>query len=141
MLGTSALAAYEDSEQYVKREEIAAIIAACTATRSSAEWLEILSEKAIWCAPVNDYDEVERDPQVIHNGHLKTIPSATGAPITLVTHPIQYDGETPNIPLPPQPLGRHTAEIMRAAGYSDSEIERLESDGVIELQREKETSP
>ncbi len=140
-LGSNALAAFSDSEQYVKRDEIAAAIAERTATRSSAEWLEILSGRAIWCAPVNDYDAVERDPQVIHNGHLKTIPSATGAPITLVTHPVRYDGETPNIPFPPQPLGRHTAEIMRAAGYSDSEIEQLESDGVIELRREKETSP
>lgn len=140
-LGSSVLAAYADSEQYAKREEIAAIVAECTMTRPSAEWLEILSERAIWCAPVNDYDAVARDPQVVHNGHLKTIPSATGAPITLVAHPIRYDGEAPDLPIPPQPLGRHTAEIMRAAGYSDSEIEKLERDGVIELQRQEETSP
>ncbi|MBT3359170.1 MAG: CoA transferase [Rhodospirillales bacterium] len=131
ILESEALAAFKDSENYTRREAIAGIIAERVATRTSAEWLEVLSARGIWCAPVNDYEAVEKDPQVVHNGQLKTVTSATGAPVTLVAHPIRYDGETPAIDMPPQPLGTHTDEIMLNAGYSNADIERLEREGVI----------
>jgi crotonobetainyl-CoA:carnitine CoA-transferase CaiB-like acyl-CoA transferase len=130
-LESEALSGFEDSENYTKREAIAAIIAERTKTRTNADWLEVLSERAIWCAPVNDYEAVVRDPQVIHNGQIQSVKSATGAPVTLLAHPIRYDGETPGIDLPPQPLGAQTDEIMQAVGYAEADIERLEREGII----------
>ncbi len=66
-----------------------------------------------------------------HNGCFVTIPGATGTPITLITHPIRYDGEAPEVRLPPQPLGAQTAEILKEMGYSETEIADLEKEGVI----------
>jgi crotonobetainyl-CoA:carnitine CoA-transferase CaiB-like acyl-CoA transferase len=130
-LGAKALLAFDDEDQYAKRVEIAEIIAAHVVKRSSAELLEKLTSYKLWCAPVNDYEALIRDPQVMHNGQIKTIASATGAPVTVVGHPIRYDGESPEIRTPPQPLGAQTAEIMHEAGYSDSEISDLVSNGVV----------
>ena len=41
------------------------------------------------------------DPQVLHNGTIQTVAGVTGAPISLVMHPVKYDGETPAVRLAP----------------------------------------
>ncbi len=73
------------------------------------------------------------DPQVEHNRNFVTVPGATGAPVTLVTHPVRYDGEVPTVRLPPQPLGAQSAEILGELGYSAAEIQRLAAAGAIGL--------
>ena len=101
------------------------------ATKSTAEWSAILNKHNIWHAPVKDYAAVIDDPQVRHNSCFVTIPGATGTPITLVTHPIRYDGEAPHVHLPPQPLGAQTAQVLEEIGYSEAEIADLEREGIV----------
>lgn len=40
------------------------------------------------------------------------------------------------IVLPPPLLGEHTAEILREIGYSDDDIERLDKNGRLGLDKE-----
>jgi crotonobetainyl-CoA:carnitine CoA-transferase CaiB-like acyl-CoA transferase len=134
------LASFSAEEAFFQREEIAALIATVLKKRSSADWLEVLGATEIWHAPVNDYEAVKEDPQVQHNENIVTIPGATGTPITLVRHPVRYNGEVPPIRLPPQPLGAQTAEILGEFGYSPAEISRLISDGVVACPRSVEKS-
>ena len=54
--------------------------------------LETLVSLKVWCAPVNDYDDVINDPQIKHNRNFISATSAKGTPMTLVNHPIRYDG-------------------------------------------------
>ena len=84
---------------------------------------------------MNDYEAVLRDPQVQHNECFRTIPGATGTPITIVSHPVRYDGAMPEVRLPPQPLGAQTEEVLRELGYEAEAIERLEADNVIKVHR------
>lgn len=131
-LSSPAIAAVNDSDGYARREEIATMVADAVARRPTREWLGILSDHKIWHAPVNDYAAVESDPQVKHNGHLVTVPGATGAPLTFVAHPVRYDGEVPKVRIPPQPLGAQTAEVMREVGYSKDEVTALERSGAVQ---------
>ena len=130
-LGAPEVAAYDDGENYVKREEIAAKIAERVAKKTKAEWAEILDRRKIWNHPVNDYADVLEDPQVRHNKSLVTLPGAEGSPITLVSHPIRYDGEVPPVKLPPQQIGAQSFDILTELGYSPEHIEEMEADGVI----------
>ena len=57
----------------------------------------------------------------------------TGAPLTLVNHPVLYDGQTAEVRLPPQRLGAQTAEVLAELGYTPAEIEALARDGVVKL--------
>ena len=134
-LSLPALAAIPNGDGYARREEIALLIAPVLETCGTDAWLEAFEGRDIWCAPVNDYEDVLRDPQIRHNACFETIPGATGTPITIVAHPIRYDGATPGVRLPPQPLGAQTEDILSEIGYESEAIERLEADGVIGVHR------
>ena len=130
-LGLPELAAVTPEEAFTRNQELAESIAGAMAQKPTAAWLEILERHRIWHARVNDYAEVVADPQVRHNRNFITVPGATGAPVTLVSHPVRYDGAAPEVRLPPQPLGAQNAEILAELGYGTAEIQRLEAKGVI----------
>jgi len=132
-LGDPAIAAMPDSEAYSRREEIAARVAAILPRRTTAAWQDILEAHKVWHAPVNDYAQVVDDPQVRHNESFVTVQGHTGTPVTLVGHPVRYDGQAPPVRLPPQPLGAQTAEVLRELGYDDDAIARLHAEGAVRL--------
>jgi crotonobetainyl-CoA:carnitine CoA-transferase CaiB-like acyl-CoA transferase len=90
---------------------------------------------------VNDYEAVERDPQVRHNGHIVEVASAaSNTALKLLSHPIRYNGEAPEIRLAPQPLGTQSREILAELGYSPAQIEACiagEVVGAPDVKRER----
>ena len=58
------------------------------------------------------------------------------APVTLVNHPVRYDGEAAAVRLPPQPLGAQTREVLTELGFAAAEIDALARDGVIKVSAE-----
>ncbi|MFL5195843.1 MAG: hypothetical protein ACJ8BE_02905, partial [Microvirga sp.] len=72
---------------------------------------------------------------VRHMDSLVTVTGAgeTQAPVTLVNHPLRYDGEAAEIRLPPQPLGAQTAEVLQELGFSSKEVAALAVEGVVRL--------
>ena len=55
----------------------------------------------------------------------------TGAPLTLVNHPVLYDGEAAEVRLAPQQLGAQTEEILMEIGLGSAEIAALADAKVI----------
>jgi crotonobetainyl-CoA:carnitine CoA-transferase CaiB-like acyl-CoA transferase len=120
-----------DDQAWERREEAAAGIERALSTRTTAEWIPVLTKAGIWHSVVEDYHGVLRNPQVQHNRSLMTVPGATGTPITLVSHPVRYDGEVPDVRLPPQKLGAQTTEVLADLGYSADEIARFFAKGIV----------
>jgi crotonobetainyl-CoA:carnitine CoA-transferase CaiB-like acyl-CoA transferase len=119
-----------DDQAYERREEAAVGIARALKLRTTQEWTEIFAKRGIWHSAINDYSRLADDPQVVHNKSFMTIPGATGTPITLVAHPVRYDGEVPAVRLAPQRLGAQTADVLAELGYDELAIKKFFEDGV-----------
>lgn len=122
---------YQDKDLFDHRETVAGMIAEKTKPRTSEQLLDTLQSLNIWCAPVNDYEAVLSDSQVRHNHNFINSESAKGTPITLVNHPLRYDGQHAEMHLPPQPLGAQSAEILSELGWDDPGIEGLIKDRIV----------
>lgn len=124
-LGSRELEGFSDADSFARREDITRIVAARLRERSTAEWLPDLEAARIWHARVQDYQDLQADPQLRHLGIFKTVDGARGTPVTMVMHPARYDGHAPQIRLVPQPLGAQTRDILQEAGYGVPDIEAM----------------
>jgi crotonobetainyl-CoA:carnitine CoA-transferase CaiB-like acyl-CoA transferase len=119
-----------------RRDNVAACAVELDATfrtRTLAEWTAALEEfEGAW-APVNGALDVLDDVQVEANSYLTTVDDGTNdAPFCLVSVPVQFD----EIPAPARrapEMGRHTEEILLAAGHSWDEIIDLKAQGGSQL--------
>ena len=124
-----------DKDSWTKQDEISGLIAQALSTATTAEWMARMLPLKIWCAPVQGYAEIAADPQVKHMKSLVTVAGAgeTEAPVTLVNHPVLYDGETAEVRLAPQPLGAQTREVLAELGLDAAEIRSLAEDKIVGL--------
>lgn len=100
-------------------------------TRPRVEWMKLLDDADIPHGPVNDYASMASEPQVIANRYVTTLEHPTFGEIRVVGTPIRMSrSETGPRSTAPE-LGQHTEEILLAAGYDWTEIEKLKDDEVI----------
>ena len=98
---------------------------------TTAEWLERLEHHGVPCGPVNFVEEAMLDPQTLANEMTVAIEHETTGPETQVS-PLLRMSATPLAVQGPSPvLGRHTDEVLRAAGYTDHEVAALRERGAI----------
>jgi len=83
-----------------------------------------LTPHALWFAKVQNYDDIRRDPQVVHNGCLQEFRIGESS-ATVLAHPVRYDGEAPPMRRMPRTMGGETREVLREAGFGDAEIDAL----------------
>jgi crotonobetainyl-CoA:carnitine CoA-transferase CaiB-like acyl-CoA transferase len=125
------LAAFNDPKDPMRRrDEIHRMVYERVQTRTTAEWMEAFDAHNIWYAPVNDYEQVEADPQVAHNAMITTIQHPDAGEVRLLAHPIRYDGKAPPVRRLPPRQGEHTREILAELGYQASEIDALSDSGI-----------
>ncbi len=101
------------------------------ATRPADEWVRALNERGVFCARVQDYEEIARDPQVLANGYIVDVPREDGPPVRMVSTPVQLSKTPARIRSMAPELGQHTEEVLLEAGYSWEEIDALRTAGAI----------
>ena len=137
VLDEPRLADFSEKDTWSRQDEITDLIAQRLKTAVTSEWVARMEPLKIWHAPVQDYAQIAEDPQVKHMGSFVTVAGTgnTGAPLTLVNHPVHYDGESAEVRLPPQQLGAQTEEVLAQIGLDASEIAALADANIIKLHR------
>jgi crotonobetainyl-CoA:carnitine CoA-transferase CaiB-like acyl-CoA transferase len=80
---------------------------------------------------VNDYADIEDDPQLAANGSILTFEHPRAGTVRLLSHPVRYDEKTPPLRHIPPQLGEHTEEILSEAGFDAGAISSLVEAGVV----------
>ncbi|MGH8714948.1 MAG: CaiB/BaiF CoA transferase family protein, partial [Casimicrobiaceae bacterium] len=107
------LASYTAADQFGRREEINRIVHERVAQRTTEQWMASFDANGIWYAPVNEYPDVERDPQVAWNRVIMEFEHPDAGKVRLLAHPVRYDGQAPALRRRPPRLGEHTREVLR----------------------------
>ena len=113
------------------RVELAALIEAITVAHPRAYWLERLGAHDIPCGPINTYDEVTRDPQIVARNMVVTTNHPVLGRLRTLGSPLKMS-DTPTIADRPAPLlGEHTEQVLLGAGYTEPELAALRDAGAI----------
>jgi crotonobetainyl-CoA:carnitine CoA-transferase CaiB-like acyl-CoA transferase len=118
-----------------RRDELNRIVYDALTTRTTTDWMTTFDEHDIWYAPVNDYDQVEADPQVAHNRIIMEVDHPQAGPVRLLAHPVRYDGAAPPLTRQPPRQGEHTREVLAELGYEPHEISTLVETGAALTER------
>ncbi|MCY1215120.1 Succinyl-CoA:(R)-benzylsuccinate CoA-transferase subunit BbsF [compost metagenome] len=105
-----------------------------TRTRTTADWVALLEDKAVPCGPINDIAQAFDDAQVQARGLAVTLPRDAGdgiASITGVASPLRLTATPPVLRRAPPALGQHTQEVLAEMGVDASRFEALRAAGVV----------
>ena len=109
-----------------------------TRTRTTAEWVALLEDKAVPCGPINDIGQAFADAQVQARGLALNQPVSQTAQaqtaiesIATVASPLRLTATPPVLRRAPPALGEHTDEVLAEAGYSSEDIARFHEQGVV----------
>ncbi|WP_260673900.1 CaiB/BaiF CoA transferase family protein [Comamonas aquatica] len=97
-------------------------------TRTTAEWIALLEDKAVPCGPINTVAQAFDDPQVRHRGIARTLPRQAGdgiAQVATVANPMRLSATPVSYRRAPPSLGQHTQEVLHELGLSEERIRAL----------------
>lgn len=95
------------------------------------EWIELLKDVDCCCEPVNSFDEMLSDPQIIHRKMICEIEHPKEGTIRQVNFPGKFSATPARVRLSPPALGQHTEEILKKLGETNKEIADLRKEKVI----------
>jgi crotonobetainyl-CoA:carnitine CoA-transferase CaiB-like acyl-CoA transferase len=122
VLGVDWLKEYDtNTKMYRQRDEIHRRLEALFVTQATDHWLGILDPADVWCARVQDYADLETDPQVVHNDLIWTIPvgcdngtfRSVGTPFRFSRTPARLRSGVPR-------AGQHNADLLPVLGIDEA---------------------
>ncbi len=120
------------------RGELISQMDAVTRTRSTADWITLLEDKAVPCGPINDIGQAFADAQSQARGLAVTQPRSPQAvaqdgiaSISTVASPLRLLDNPPVLRCAPPALGQDTDAVLAELGLDAQRIAQLRQAGVV----------
>jgi len=120
------------------REVLIPAMEAVTRTRTTAQWIALLEDKAVPCGPINDIGQAFADTQVQARGLVVKQPLAPAIvaqtaieSIASVASPLRLVDTPPVLRRAPPMLGEHTDEVLAELGLVGPQRVALRQAGVV----------
>jgi crotonobetainyl-CoA:carnitine CoA-transferase CaiB-like acyl-CoA transferase len=118
-------------QRVAHREALVSMVAAVTATRSTAHWVAAMDTAGVPCGPINTLDQVFAQEQVVARGLRVELPHPLASAVPLVANPIRLSESPVAYRQAPPTLGQHTDEVLAEwLGLGADEAASLHARGI-----------
>lgn len=107
------------------------LVQSVLAGKTTAQWMELMSQFDVPAAPILTRAEVIRHPQVLATEIIIEYDHPAAGRLRQARVPSRFSDTPPGIPRGAPKLGEHTAEILAEIGYDEAERTSLAERGVI----------
>ena len=102
-------------------------------TRTKAEWTAAFDAAGVPAGPVHTIGEALEHPQTRARDMVVDLVHPQAGATRALGCPIHFSETPPQVRRPAPMLGEHTREVLLEYGYSDAEIDALQSVGTVDL--------
>lgn len=120
------------SKRAENRGELISILDKVFATKTCAEWEEILAKGDFVYSRIQSVSDLATDEQILANDYIVDYDHPALGRVKVIGFPVAYSKTPASIRMPSPLFGQHTEEVlMEVGGYSWEEIEELKDKEVI----------
>lgn len=127
-----------NTQRVMHRAELVPRLHQVTRTRSTAEWIALLENRAVPCGPINDIGQAFSDAQVqaralvLEQSCSPAAAACTGVQtIRGVASPLRLNETPPVLRRAPPALGEHTDEVLGQLGLTEEQIAALHQANIV----------
>lgn len=113
------------------RKKLMTELTALLASKTSAQWQELMEAQDIICGPIADYDMVMDSPQLKHNGLIVDTPNSVAGNVKMPGLAVGDRDAQSRVRYGPPTLGEHSCEVLAEYGFSQLQIDTLLASGVV----------
>ena len=129
-----------NAARMTNREQLIIVLEEYFTTRNTGDWVQILNQAGIPAGPINTIEQMQTNPQVIARKMVTEVNHPVAGKVKTIGTPVKFNATPVGINRAAPVFGQHTIEVLREAGYSDSEIQKLSDDGVVVMADKEITS-
>ena len=112
-------------------DEVYRFVAEIMRTRTTAEWVRVLEEADIPAMPLHTVETLIEDPHLGDVGFFRNVDHPSEGRLRMMDVPSAWSATPPELNRPAPRLGEHSVEVLREAGFSAAEIERMLASGAV----------